>query len=241
MPKSKFEQIFRNLKSNIENETYPLSSMLPSENELAAAYSCSRNTIRRATAKLIELGYVQPSQGKGVHVIYHPILQNEFTIGGIESFQESAKRNKKSTFTKVIRLEKILATPSIAKRSGFPLNTPLYDLRRVRYVEGKPLILDLNLFLQSAVPNLTKEIAESSVYEYLEDTLGMTIVTSRRRLTVEHATEQDEALLDLGDYNCLAVITSQTYNSDGIQFEYTQSRHQPDYFCFNDTAIRKKP
>jgi len=23
-------------------------------------------------------------------------------------------------------------------------------------------------------------------------------------------------------------------------FEYTQSRHQPDYFCFQDIATRKK-
>ena len=49
-----------------------------------------------------------------------------------------------------------------------------------------------------------------------------------------------EVFLALGDYNCLAVITGQTYNADGVQFEYTQSRHQPDYFCFEDTAMRRK-
>ena len=41
------------------------------------------------------------------------------------------------------------------------------------------------------------------------------------------------------DYNCMAVVSSYTYNSDGIMFEYTQSRHRPDYFHFQDNAVRK--
>ena len=61
-------------------------------------------------------------------------------------------------------------------------------------------------------------------------------------MTVEKVTEIDEKYLDLNirDYNCVAVVSSQTYNSDGVMFEYTQSRHQPDYFCFQDIATRKK-
>jgi len=38
----------------------------------------------------------------------------------------------------------------------------------------------------------------------------------------------------------LAVVTSQTFNEEGTMFEYTQSRHHPDYFCFYDTATRRR-
>ena len=96
------------------------------------------------------------------------------------------------------------------------------------------------MFLKSLVPNLTKEIAENSIYEYIENDLGMSIVTSKRKITVERATQIDEKYLQLNDYNCLAVVTGQTFNADGIMFEYTQSRHRPDYFCFLDTATRKR-
>ena len=95
------------------------------------------------------------------------------------------------------------------------------------------------MFLKSLVPNLTKEIAENSIYEYIENDLGMSIVTSKRKMTVERATQIDEKYLQLNDYNCLAVVTGQTFNADGIMFEYTQSRHRPDYFCFQDTATRR--
>jgi Transcriptional regulators len=88
------------------------------------------------------------------------------------------------------------------------------------------------------VTSLTPEIAQDSIYAYLEKELHISIVTSKRMMTVEKMTEIDEKYLALGDYNCLAVVSSQTYNSDGIMFEYTQSRHRPDYFCFRDNATR---
>ena len=101
------------------------------------------------------------------------------------------------------------------------------------------MILDINMFLRSLVPGLTPEIAKDSIYDYIENTLGMQIVTSKRKMTVERVTEIDEKYLELNDYNRLAVVTGQTFNADGVMFEYTQSRHRPDYFCFQDTATRK--
>ena len=87
---------------------------------------------------------------------------------------------------------------------------------------------------------LTPEIAANSIYDYIENTLGMQIITSKRRITVEHATAQDEKVLAMDSYDCVAVVTNQTFNASGMLFEFTQSRHQPDYFCFQDIATRKK-
>ena len=78
------------------------------------------------------------------------------------------------------------------------------------------------------------------ISDRIERDLGMQIVTSKRKTTVEHSTQSDEKYMDLGDYNGSTVITSQTFNADGIMFEYTQSRHRPDYFCFQDTAVRRR-
>ena len=48
------------------------------------------------------------------------------------------------------------------------------------------------------------------------------------------------ALLDLDDYDGVVVVSSLTFDADGLLFEYTQSRHQPAYFCFEDTATRRR-
>lgn len=240
MPKAKYDYIYKDLKEKIETEAYAYQEMLPSENTLILEYACSRNTVRRALSVLASDGYVQPMHGKGVRNIYQPVEQAAFTVGGIESFKESAIRNKRKSETHVLQFTEITADEKIERRTGFQKGTKLCYIQRLRFLNGIPLILDHNYFLKEAVHGLTPEIAAQSIYEYLENDLGMTIATSKRTLTVEHVTQVDEKYIDLKGYNCMAVITSQTFNDDGIQFEYTQSRHHPDYFRFQDIATRKR-
>ena len=240
MPKIKFGKIYADLKHRIETQEYEFNSFLPSENELTKIYTSSRATVRRALAELTRRGYIQTNQGSRVRIIYEPVERNVFKIGGIESFKEAAIRNGFSYGTKVVRLEKIIADEKISARSGFKIGDELYDVRRIRFVNGKALILDKNYFLTSVARDLTEEIACSSIYEYLEKKLHVKIMTSKRRMTTELATEEDRRHLELADYNCLAVVSGRVFNGDGIQFEYTESRHRPDYFCFEDTATRNK-
>lgn len=240
MPKAKYEGIYHSIKKRIEAQDYPYQSLLPSENTLIEEYACSRNTARRALAELVADGYVQTMQGRGVRVIYQPVGKTTFSIGGIETFQETARRNHLHAVTKVTKFETVIADECFAAKSGFSAGDELWSIERVRYLDGKALILDVNYFLKEFVPGLTPQIAANSIYDYIENTLGMQIITSKRRITVEHATARDEKLLDMDSYDCVAVVVNQTFNASGLLFEYTQSRHQPDYFCFQDIATRKK-
>ena len=79
-----------------------------------------------------------------------------------------------------------------------------------------------------------------SPYEYMEQELGESIVTTKRKMTVERMNQIDETYLDMKGYNCMAVVSSMTYNAQGIMFEFTQSRHRPDRFVFYDLAHRGK-
>ena len=241
MPKSIYETIYRDLKQKIENDVFAYQELLPPENTLIQTYHCSRNTLRRAVARLVSDGYVQTMQGKGVRNIYQPAAQTAFTIGEIESFRESAARNGHRPLTKVLIFTEFAIDEKQAAYTGFPVGAEIYYIQRLHYLDGMPLILNHNYFLKEAAFGLTAEIAEQSVYQYLENTLHMTIVNSKRIMTVEKMTQIDEKYLELNieDYNCMAVVSSPTYNSDGVMFEFTQSRHRPDYFRFYDNAVRK--
>ena len=240
MPSIKFDKIYVDLKNKIETGEYEFNALLPSENELKKIYNCSRSTAHRAISGLIERGYVQTRPGSRVRVIFEQVERNVFKIGGIESFKEAAARNGFSYETKIVKLEEIIADEEIAARTGFKVGDELYDVRRVRCIEGRALILDKNYFLVSATRGLNEEIARKSIYDYLENTLKMKILTSKRCMTAELATTEDKSLLELDDYNCLVIISGRVFNADGVQFEYTESRHRPDYFCFEDTATRHR-
>lgn len=241
MPKSKYDAIYKDLKEKIESREFADQQLLPSENSLIQIYDCSRNTVRRAISRLVTDGYVQTIQGKGVRNIYQPVKQAAFTMGEIETFRESAVRNGQTARTKVLLFTELTADETLSQKTSFPLGAPLYYIQRLHFLDDMPLIVNHNYFLKDCAPGLTKEIAETSVYHYLEHSLHMTIVNSRRIMTVEKITEIDEKYLKLNseEYNCMAVVTSYTYNDDGVMFEFTQSRHRPDYFRFQDNAVRK--
>ena len=239
MPRQKFGQIYSVLKQRIESGEYQVGQLLPSENTLIAEFDCSRNTVRRAISELVRDGYVQTRQGRGVCNIFQPIEPSSYTMGVIESFRETAQRTGQNSSTRVVSFERCTADAAIARQNGFPVGAELFALCRTHDLNGLPKILNVSYFLAECMPQFTPEIASGSVYQYLEETLGMVIVTSKRTVTVEKATPLDEKWLALGEYNCLAVVSNQVYNSEGIMFEYTQSRHHPAIFRFQDNAVRR--
>ncbi|MDO5785417.1 MAG: GntR family transcriptional regulator, partial [Eubacteriales bacterium] len=175
MPKSKYDKIYFTLKQRIETEVYEYQQLLPSENTLVQEFSCSRNTIRRAIQALLADGYVQALKGKGVRVIFQKAGHSHFLLSGIESFPEAAARNAVRQHTKVIHFEERLTDAKLSKKTGIPEGTPIYYIQRVRFLDDIPLILDHNYFVREATEGLTKEMAEQSVYQYLENQLNMVI------------------------------------------------------------------
>ena len=196
--------------------------------------------MRRALGLLREQGFVQPVHGKGVRVIFREPERTTFTIGEIESFREAGRRSHIATETIVLELAHTTSTPEIARATGFDEGIDLTFVERVRRIDGVRLIRDRNLFRSSSVPDLTREIASRSVYEYIEGTLGLRIAMSKRTITGERANARDREVLDLDGVDYLAVVTSQTFDTQGILIECTESRHRLDHFCFRDTAVRQK-
>jgi GntR family trehalose operon transcriptional repressor len=239
MPKAVFDLVRQDLEARIVDGTYPYGSLLPSESMLVSTYGYSRNTIRRALSVLADEGYVQPMNGRGVRVLWQPVAgRAQGTMVGLESFEEYARHNGFFPSTKVKVFEHVTCDQTIAARTGHLVGDDLIHVVRVRYFDDTPRQIDHNYFLASAIPGLTPEICASSVYGYVEQELGMRIVTSKRSMTVELADEEDRTIMDMGSYNCVAVLRSQSFNSEGVMFEHTRTHSHPDAFCFMDTARR---
>ena len=239
MPAAKYETIYRDIKRDIETGVYKNGDFLPSENIYTERFGCTRNTIRRALAALTSEGYLLPQHGRGVQVIYMPQPDKSiFTIGGIESFAEACARNNIHAETKLISFEETKADEAISLKTGFDIGEQLYVIRRIRRLNHKSVIYDTNVFLRSETEGLTIDIAKDSIYRYLEQELHMNITTSRRRITAEKASREDRKYLDLKNYDFVLTVTGQVFNSRGIMFEYTQSRHVPDQVCFIESAVR---
>ena len=238
MPTAKYEEIYRELRREIEAGTYPKE--LPTEHRLTERFGCSRNTARRAIGRLEEEGYVQSARGSGVFVLFQKPEQTEFKFSDVETMKEAAERTHLDVTTRVVHFTELAVDGPLHALTGLPEGEEIYYLRRVRYLGGEALILDHNYFLKSVARGLSPKIAEASIYEYMEQVLKEKIVTTQRKYTVELATPLDREYLDLGDYNCLVMVSGRTFNAKGVQFEFTQSRHRADRFAFYGQVRRRK-
>ncbi|MDK8181917.1 trehalose operon repressor [Paenibacillus sp. UMB4589-SE434] len=233
---SKYEHIMDEIIQHIENGKWKDGVKIPSETELMESYAASRGTVRKAVDLLQERGYVQKIHGKGVYVTRKKNI--ELSFGGIVSFKEANERLKRGFTTHVKEILHLKADRETAKRLGVKSKTDLHLIKRVRRTENENVILDINYFVTDMISGLTKEIAEDSIYAYIEQQLRLQISYAHRVIEVQPCGDDDRRYLDLNGTDYVVVVKNFTYLYDGTQFEYTESRHRLDKFYFSDVARR---
>lgn len=234
----KYLTIYNDLAKQIQANHWPKTAMLPSENELTEMYSTSRETIRKALDLLAQDGYIQKVRGKGSVVI--DINKFDFPVSGIVSFKELTKNLQLSANTIVNELAEIETDEELGARLGIGTGEAVWKVVRSREIDGEKIILDKDFFNKSHVPSLTEEVCKDSIYNFLENELGLIIGFARKEIVVEEPNEEDRAYMDLEGYSTIVVIKSSVYLNNASLFQYTESRHRPDKFRFVDFARRIK-
>ena len=234
----KYKQLFKQLERDILGEKYQFGDFLPSEHQLMEIYQVSRDTVRKALALLQEEGLIEKVWGQGSKVVKQEQL--DFPVSNLTSYQELVAQHQLQSKTNVISLDKITVDKKLSKTTGFPEYRLVWRIVRQRVVDNIASVLDIDYLDKSLVPDLTREIGEHSIYSYLEETLKLNIAYARKEITIDHVSNQDHILLDIGRNQHVVSIKSQVYLADGRQFQYTESRHKLDKFRFVDFATRQK-
>lgn len=228
--------IYGDLLSKIKDKEWPEGGLLPSENELTSVYGTSRETIRKALNLLSQNGYIQKVRGKGSVVIHSSKLP--FPVSGIVSFKELAIQQRLSVRTLVTNIAYIEPQNKINEILNPEMKARVWNVNRIREIDGERVILDKDYFREDIVPVLDEGICENSIYEYAEKKLGLAIGFAQKEITVEKPTEEDLEMLDLDGFSNIVVIRSQVSLEDATLFQITESRHRPDKFRFVDFARR---
>ena len=233
----KYLNIYNEIISKIENDKFGTNAKLPSENQMIEEYNVSRDTIRKALNLLEQNGYIQKIQGKGSFVL--DINKFNFPVSGLTSFKELTQKMNVECRTFLKELEKIPVDHFLKMQMDLLDDDEVWKVIRVREIGGKKIILDKDYFFTKYVPSLTKEICEDSIYQYLENQVGLKISFAKKEITVQQASDEDKKYLDFENCNIIVVVKNYIYLEDMNLFQYTESRHMPDKFKFESFARRK--
>ncbi len=201
---SKYLTIYNEISNKIENNKIQSGEKLSSENEMMKEYNVSRDTIRKALNLLESNGYIQKVKGKGSFVI--DINKFDFPVSGLTSFKELSTKMGVESNTLVKELKLMKPDNFLMKQLNLSKNDDVWKVIRVREINNKKIILDKDFFNKKYVPLLTKDICKNSIYEYLENELGLKISFAKKEITVQQATEEDKSYLDFENYNMIVVV-----------------------------------
>lgn len=218
---AKYKQIAEVLKQQIIAGSYP-DMKLPIEDALMNEFEVSRNTIRKAIDLLAELGILYRIQGSGVYIreMEHDNTINASKIRGISA--EFADHKIK---TKVISLDLIEATTEIAAALKIDVGSLVYDIKRIRYVDDQPYTIEYSYFNKEVIPYIGKEIAESSIYNYIEYDLKLKIGFADKYISATKLTSSEALIFQQAVGDPSLMIREKVYLSNGELFNSSTVFH----------------
>lgn len=232
--KALYIKIYEDIKRLIKSNKLLPGQAIESEKELMERYSCSRDTVRKATSLLEHNNLIIKSRGKASIVAEN--RQYLFPTSSLESFKELKLKN--SLDAKTIFLSSNIVDASQVNIKSDLKCKKLLELKRIRQINGEKIVLDIDYFDPAYVDQISKEVAEDSIYQYIENVLNLEIGFAKKIVTVESPSQEEKELLELSDDMLLVQVASDTYLKDGPVFQHSISKHRHDKFVFTSYAER---
>lgn len=226
----KREFVIQDLLSKIYQEQFK-DGKLPNQRTMAETYQVSRYTIQEAIKTLEEIGIVQTIQGSGMYVKkqfqMNPLIFNTLTRTPYERIT-----------SRVISLQKKKSTPEEEQIFQLTHSEEIWTFERVRIVDYKIEQIEQSKMPVSMFPDLTEEIIEQSIQEYvLSKKFAIShYITSYSPVTLSK--NQSELLMCKRNTPAMK-IENRCLLNDGQVYEYSELT-AIDYTCTYITPFDKK-
>ena len=156
---------------------------------------------------------------------------------GVVRIERTASRYSGEIFLSFMLLlifEIMPAPPAIASQLRIQINEQIYFSRRVRFVEGKPLMLEDSYMPVKLFRNLSLQHLEGSKFEYIEQECGILIGGNYESLTPVLADRLLARQMKVAEHTPLLRITSLSYSESGEFLNYSvmfrnASEYQVEY------------
>ena len=222
-----YKSIAERLRLRLNSSDYPIGSPLPGEKILALEFGVARMTIRKAIDLLVGWGLVVRRHGSGTYVARKDVHHETTNLTGLV---EVLRQQGKEVHSQVLLFEVMPAPPAIASQLRIQINERIYFSRRVRYVEGKPLMLEDSYMPVKLFRTLSLAHLEGSKFDYIEQECGLCISGNYESLTPVLADKQLATVLNIEEHTPLLRITSLSYSDSGEFLNYSvMFRNTRDY------------
>ncbi len=209
---AKFAQIKQSILARIEAGEWQENDQVPSENQLAESFSCSRMTARRALTELVEAGVLERTQGLGTFVAG---LKSQSSLLAIRNIADEIKDRGHGYSVKQLKLTKIAASRPVATALGLEIGDSVYYSVLVHCEQDAPLQVEERFVNPELVPDyLNQDFTQLTPHEYLSEVAPLT--EARHRIEAIIASEQMQQLLTIEPTEPCLQILRRTWSRKGV-------------------------
>src|SRR5580698_7456807 len=141
------------LAGEIASGTLVPGDKLPTEQDLASWFGVSRMTLRHALAELTRRGLVTRTVGRrGGTFVAAPKLEQDLTT--LAGFSEQLRRHKMVAGARVLSARERPAGPAAGAALQIGEQDPVYEVRRTRLADGRPIAVERSLFPAARFPGM---------------------------------------------------------------------------------------
>lgn len=177
------------IREKIYMREWEPNSKIPTEFELCDMLGVSRGCLKNGIKILVDEGLLVQYRGRGTFVTDRKMISHP-TGNTLLSFAESLKSQGISFQTKEMSGGIIPADAFLAGKLYIKEGDPVFFLRRIRYVEGKPIMYIENRIRANAVPGIERvDFSQETLFQTLEKLSGKKIGFSNARYSAEVAGE----------------------------------------------------
>lgn len=227
-----YYQLYDILYKDISGGNYQPGEMLPTENNLIEEYGVSRVTVRKAMDMLMNDGLIEKRRGQGTFVQTSK-LKTELRKANY--FAELTKELGYIAHTKVISNKKVIASKGIAEMLEVPENTPVVNLRRLRYANNVPVRYESAYLEYSKYGKIEKEdFTDGSLRKFLKENYDIAWSHVDEKIYAIAADSKRARYLQVEENAPLLMGECVFFTPDGRPSEVTHVYYRGDmnYFSF---------
>ncbi|WP_374572088.1 UTRA domain-containing protein [Phenylobacterium sp.] len=197
---------------------------LPSERDLQAGAGVARGTIREALFQLEAEGVIYRKDRSGWYVSPPPVVYDPTRWDGFMSY---VKAQGRSPSTETLSKTAITCDAELAEVFGKPVGSPIYLIRRRRYVDGRAVLVERIAVDPSMAPGVLAHDLDRSLTSILKSAYNISV--ARNRVEMQPCAlirEEAEALRVKSGLPGLSVIRT-SYDAQGrvVEFDREFWRH----------------
>lgn len=200
------------IKKRIEDGTYPVLELLPTEPELEKIYKVSRTTIRSAMELLKEEGFVEIKQGRGTMALDRRTIQD---LNKVTSVTESLRRRGYDVRTKSMYIDLMPVSEKLGKELDLPGDDSITRVQRIQLIDEKPIAIMRNYIPTTLVPGLIQFTNKfTGLYQFLEEHYNLEIDSAHDKIFAKSTDFAESEMLNVQPGTALLCIRRICYRNE---------------------------